>query len=121
MTFKSKTTNTLLKALVQELKKTSIVEEASIWKRIASDLEKSNRNRRVVNLSRLNRFTKANETVIVPGKVLGSGIISHSVTVAAFSFSDSAIEQLKQNKCTVVSIEDLMKKNPKGKDIRIIG
>ena len=115
------TTNNNLKELVSGLKKHSYSQEAGIWKRVASDLEKSTRGRRVVNLSRINRFTKENETVIVPGKVLGSGIIEHSVIIAALSFSDTARVQIESAKGKCITISELTKQNPKGKDVKILG
>ena len=113
-------TNQSLVTLVQELKKASTTHNSKLWKRIATDLEKSTRSRRIVNLSKLNRFTKENETVIVPGKVLGSGNLSHKLTVAAFAFSDSAKEEINKNG-KAIPITDLVKEDPKGKKIRIIG
>ncbi len=115
------TTNPHLKNLIAELKKKSIEDASNIWKRLALDLEKASRQRRVVNLSRINRVTKESETIVVPGKVLGSGLIDHKVTIAAFSFSDSAVEKLKKNKCDTLSILDLLKKDIKTSNIRIIG
>ncbi len=114
-------TNEHLKDLVSDLKRHSYNQEAKIWKRVASDLEKSTRNRRVINLSRLNRFTKANETIVVPGKVLGSGSIEHSIIIAAFAFSGSAKQQIEKAKGKCLTIKELTKQNPKGKDVRVIG
>jgi len=114
-------TNEHMKQLITELRKESNSQQAGIWKRIANDLEKSTRQRRVVNISRLNRSTKANETVIVPGKVLGSGLLNHGLTIAAFSFSQSAKKTVEESKGKCISIQELLKQNPKGKDVRIIG
>jgi len=72
-------------------------------------------------LSRLNRFTKENETVVVPGKVLGAGSMGHSLVIAALSFSDTAKQQIENAKGKCISIAELLKQNPKGKDIKIIG
>jgi len=113
--------NPNLRNLIAELKRKSIEESSGLWKRIATDLEMPARNRRAVNLSRINRFTKDNDIIVVPGKVLGSGVIGHKVTVAAFAFSDSAVEKLRKQNCDVLSIKDLMAKKPKASDIRIIG
>lgn len=112
-------TNPKLHALIQELKKKSV--EVKLWKRIALDLEKPTRNRRIVNLSRINRYTKANETIIVPGKVLGSGLLDHNVTIAAYSFSQSALEKINKANAKALSIEDFMKEYIKGKRVRVIG
>ena len=121
MTRKTKSTNPQLINLIADLKKKSIDDSSGFWKRLATDLEKSNRSRRVVNLSRINRFSKDNETVVVPGKVLGSGLLNHKVTVAAFSFSDGAVDKLKKQNCEIISINDLLSKKTKISDIRILG
>jgi large subunit ribosomal protein L18e len=106
------------KQLIQDLRKQSSVK---LWKRIADDLEKPTRRRRVVNISRINRHTKENETIIVPGKVLGSGEVHHSVTVAAFSFSTTAKNRIQEAKGKCLTINELLKTNPTGKNVRIIG
>lgn len=113
--------NPQLANLIAELKKKSILESSPFWKRIATDLEKPSRNRRAVNLSRLNRFTKENEIIIVPGKVLGSGSIDHKITVVAFTFSGGAAEKLKKQNCGAISIYDFISKNPKTSEVRIMG
>jgi len=114
-------TNPGLKDLINELKKASIDQKAAIWKRIALDLERPTRNRRIVNLSKINRFTKDNETVVVPGKVLGSGTLDHKVNIAAYTFSQSAIEKINKAGSKVILLNDIIKESPKGKGIRIIG
>ena len=114
-------TNENLKQLIQELKKESSSLKAGIWKRIASDLSKSTRQRRIVNVSKLNRCAQKDETIIVPGKVLGSGALNQSITVAAFSFSESAKKIITEAKGKCITIPELMKTNPTGKNVRIIG
>lgn len=114
-------TNPKLQELIRELNKKSIEEKVKIWKRVASDIKKSTRQRRIVNLSRINRYAKENETIIVPGKVLGSGALEHKVKIAAYSFSNSAEEKIKEAGAEAMSIEELMNKNSKGKNVRIIG
>lgn len=114
-------TNPLLKELIKELKKASIEQDVAIWKRVASDLEKPTRNRRIVNLSRINRYTKENETIVVPGKVLGSGELNHKLNVSAYKFSESALEKLQKIGAKATSLKELIKENPKGKKIKIIG
>jgi large subunit ribosomal protein L18e len=114
-------TNPHLANLIVEMKKKAIVDKSPFWKRIASDLERPTRIRRVVNLSRINRFTKDNEVVVVPGKVLGSGDLNHKVTIIAFAFSEGAVDKIKKQNCDVMSISQLLQKNPKTSDIRILG
>lgn len=92
-----------------------------LWARVAEDLERPSRHRRIVNLSRLARHTKANDIVIIPGKLLASGELKHSVTVAAWKFSDGAKEKVKQANGTAIEILDFIKKNPDVKKVKIIG
>ena len=103
-------------SLIQEARK----QETAFWQRVADDLEKSSRRRVEVNLSRIARASKEGETVVVPGKVLGSGELPHKVRVVAYSFTKSAQRKLKEAKCESVSIEEFLKKNPQGSG-RIIG
>ena len=115
-----KKTNYNLKSLIEEMKKVSSEQNVKIWKRIAVDLEKSTRAKRIVNISRLNRYTGENEVVVVPGKVLGTGDLNHKLTVAAFSFSDSAKEKINSNG-KAITLSELLQSNPKGNKIKIIG
>ena len=114
-------TNENMKQLIQELRKESISQKANIWKRVAQDLSRSSRQRRIVNVSKINRCAKKDETIVVPGKVLGSGALSQSITVAAFSFSDSAKKIITDAKGKCITIQELLKTNPKGKNVRILG
>ena len=109
--------NPNLQGLIHELKRLSIKEKVKIWRRIAEDLSRSTRQRREVNLDRINRVTKNNDFIIVPGKVLGQGELNHNVKIAAWRFSESAKQKIKDT----MSIEELIKSNPKGKGLRIIG
>lgn len=110
-------TNIYLKNLIRDLKRQSNKESVHVWGAIARALDVSSRRRRAVNLYKINKYSHDNETVIVPGKVLGVGEITKNISVCAFEFSDSAKLKIKN----LVDFYELMKKNPKGKNIRIIG
>ena len=112
--------NKQLMELLQLLKKTAIDNKAAVWKRVASDLEKPTRRRRVVNVYKIEKYAKDNEVVLVPGKVLGTGDLNKKVTVAAYNFSDEAYKKIKE-KGDAISIKDLLEKNPQGKKIRLMG
>jgi len=109
-------TNTNMKELIKEIRTVAIKEKSDFWKRIADELDRPTRARRNVNLNRINKYSKENETIIVPGKVLGTGELDHNVHVAAFSFSEAASNKIKSK----MTIKELLHKNPKGKDVRII-
>jgi large subunit ribosomal protein L18e len=116
----TKTTNPELIQLIRFLKKQSREKDAGIWLDVAEHLSKPSRQAVAVNLSRINRYTEKGSTIVVPGKVLASGTLNHAVTVAAFSASKRAKEKLKAAKAKYVSIPELVEKNPKGSNVKII-
>lgn len=116
-----RTTDPELINLIRSLKKQSRESKAKIWRDIADFLSRSRRRRIAVNVSRLNRYTNKGETAAVPGKVLGAGKIDHPIKVAAFTFSQLAQTKILRAKGKCLSLFDLMKKNPKGTDVKIIG
>jgi len=117
----TKTTNPQLIELIRLLKKESREQQAGIWLDLAEYLSKSRSQRVAVNLSRINRNTKRADMIVVPGKILGSGSINHALTVASFAASDKAKAKLAAAKAKYLSIPELLKKNPKGVNIKIIG
>ena len=114
-------TNTVLLGIISELKKRGSEQNINLWKRVANDLETPTRKRRVVNLSSISRYTKENEIIIVPGKVLGAGDLEHKLTISAFQFSNGAKEKIEKAGAKIVPLLELSKENPSGKGIRIIG
>lgn len=109
------------KELIEKLHKDSSSGGAKVWKAVAKGLNRPNRKKFEVNLTRIEKHAKQKETVVVPGVVLGSGEIKKKVTVAAMKFSGSAKEKIKKSGGDCLTIEELYEKNPKGKGIRIMG
>jgi large subunit ribosomal protein L18e len=116
----TESTNPELVQLIRFLKKQSREKQAKIWLDVAENLAKPRRQRVAVNLSRINRHTKRKDTVIVAGKLLGSGSLHHSLTVAAFAVSKKAEEKLKAARSKYLSIPELVEKNPTGANVKII-
>lgn len=113
--------NQQLQTLITELKKASIENDAKIWKVVATYLEGSNSRRPEVNLSKIDKYAKEGEIVLVPGKVLGMGELTKKLTICAYAFSSSALYKISQNGSKIISISDLIKKNPKGSKVRLLG
>lgn len=112
--------NLATKKLIADLKSLSTKEKVKIWKRVANDLEKSTRQRRKVNVYKIDKYTKTGETAVIPGKVLSEGDFTKKLTVAAFSFSEAAKNKINKTG-KAITIRQLMKDNPKGKKVRILG
>jgi len=116
----TKTTNPELIQLIRFLKKQSRELDAGIWSDVAEHLSKPSRQQIAVNLSKIDRYTEKGSTIVVPGKVLATGTLNHAVTVAAFGASERAREKLKAARAKYISITDLLEKNPKGSNVKII-
>ena len=121
MTKKNTKTNPMLIILIHDLKKQANENDAPIWKDIALRLEKPSRNWPEVNLDRISKYTGEKETALIPGKVLSTGELTKKVSIAAWSFSEKSQEKIKKAGGKYMSIEELIKNNPKGKDVRILG
>ncbi len=121
MAKKNLKTNPQLITLISELKKQANEKDVQIWKDIAKRLEKPSRNWAEVNLNRISRYTNEKEIALIPGKVLSDGELTKKVSIAAWSFSKKAEEKIKEAGGKTMTIEELMKTNPDGKNIRILG
>jgi large subunit ribosomal protein L18e len=95
--------------------------KAPIWRTLQKELEGPRANRREINIARLAQITKANEVLVVPGKVLGTGSLGHKLTVCAFSLSEGAAKKIKEAGGKVVTFDDLINIYPDGKGVRIVG
>jgi large subunit ribosomal protein L18e len=95
--------------------------KAPIWRALQEELEGPRANRREINIARLAQITKANEVLVVPGKVLGTGSLGHKLTVCAFSLSEGAAKKIKEAGGKVVTFDDLINIHPDGKGVRIVG
>jgi len=111
--------NPRLSSLIADLKSAARQSGGDVWGDIADRLEKPRRTHAEVNLGRIERYAQEDETVVVPGKVLGSGVLQKDVTVAAVDFSGSAETKIEQAGETV-SLEKAVADNPDGSNVRVI-
>ncbi len=114
-------TNPNLVKLIELLFKASAENRAKIWKDVAERLARPKRLYSEVNVSKIERYAKEGETVLVPGKVLGGGNITKAVTVVALSFSESAKKKIESAGGRCLTIPKLIELNPKGSGVRIMG
>ncbi|MBU2639502.1 MAG: 50S ribosomal protein L18e [Nanoarchaeota archaeon] len=110
--------NLNLRTLIRDLSKLGREKKVKLWIRVAKDLSKSTRIRRAVNLYKIDKFTKEGETALVPGKVLSVGELNKQINVAAYQFSEAAKSKLGNR---AITLQSLIKNNPEGKKVRIIG
>ena len=106
--------------MIKDLKQASKKNEAPIWSRLAKLAIKPS-SRKIVNLTRINKTTKDNDVLFVPGKVLGTGNISHKIILSSFSISTTAAKKIIQTGGTIMTYSDMIKKYPTGKGVIIFG
>ena len=90
------------------------------WLKIAQILSAGSRSYSSINLKEIDEKTKEGDTIIVPGKVLGSGELSKKVRICSLGFSESAKEKIKHKKGEIVTILEEIRKNPKAEGVKII-
>ena len=100
---------------IESIKRIARKNDAKIWINIVQKLEHNHE----INVGTLSKVTKTGDVIAVPGKVLGAGIIEHSITIGAVSFSESAKEKIKNAGGTTMLIEKLVETNPEGKGVKI--
>jgi large subunit ribosomal protein L18e len=112
-------TNPRLSSLIADLKSAARNSGGDVWSDVAERLEKPRRTHAEVNLGRIERYAQEDETVVVPGKVLGSGVLQKEVTVAAVNFSGTAETKIDQVGDTM-KLEQALEDNPDGSNVRVI-
>ncbi|WEL23824.1 50S ribosomal protein L18e [Candidatus Nanohalovita haloferacivicina] len=108
-------TNSVLLETIEMLEE----QEAAIWNQVAENLGKVNRRRAEVNISDIDRVAEDGDTIVVPGKVLGTGRLTKDVDVAAFQASNGAKKKIMENG-DFMFIQDLVEDNPEGTEVRIV-
>ncbi len=114
-------TNQVVIQMAKELKAASKKNKAPIWSKLAEMSLKPSRARRVLNLGQIDKFVNDNDVVVVPGKVLGTGNISHKITLCSFSISTTGAKKVMQSGGKIVDFAQLIKNNPTGKGVKIVG
>ncbi len=112
-------TNPRITDLIAELKSVARDSDADIWTDLVGRLDRPRSSYAEVNLGRIERYAREDETVVVPGKVLGSGTLQKEVTVAAVDFSSTAetkIERVGE----AWRLEELLERHPDGANLRVI-
>ena len=101
--------------LIRELWKT----KRRIWKKVSKKLSGPRRERIEANLYRINKKTKENDVIVVPGIVLGIGEIDHKLTIACLNCSKTARKKIETSGSKLLSIEELLEQNPEGKEVKV--
>lgn len=112
---KTQTSNKVLFDTVNDLRKLSNKTGSNVWKAVAAKLASNASQRPEVNVSKIEKFATEGSVVIVPGKVLGDGIISKKVTVVGFKASSAAIGKIEKAGGKFIELKEYIAKAPKDK------
>ena len=113
--------NPLLRSAVVLLERAGKSEDAAIWTNASKMLSRPGGTSVEVNVARLSRVAGKGGALFVPGKVLGTGAIDKKLVVGAFSFSEAARKKIGDAGGTALSVEQFVKKHPKGSGVKIVG
>lgn len=112
-------TNPVLKDAQQRLEEAGRKNDSAVYSRAAAELAKPGSNHAEINLSDIQRNAEDGDTVLVPGKVLGAGVLDVDVTVAALNFTQGAKEAIN-DAGTVQYLDELVEENPDGEQVRLL-
>ncbi|MBI5159464.1 50S ribosomal protein L18e [Candidatus Micrarchaeota archaeon] len=112
--------NQVVKKIARELEKASSKNDVAIWRSVSERICKPARLSVGVNVGKINDLTKKGEVVLVPGKVLGTGVLDHAVSVAALKFSESAKGKIASAGGKCLGLLELVNSNPKGSGVRVL-
>ncbi|MDG7011801.1 MAG: 50S ribosomal protein L18e [Nitrososphaerota archaeon] len=112
--------NPVLRRTVVMLEKTGRKQKARIWSDASKLLSAPAGTRVEVNLGRISNVAGDAGAVFVPGKVLGTGAAGKKLVVGAFSFSASARSKIEATGGAALSVEDFLKRYPKGSGVKLV-
>lgn len=82
----------------------------AMYKRLHKLLDVPSRSMKAVSIHKLDTSTKEGDNVIVPRKILSTGMMSHKVNIAALEYSAGALRALKQSGSNVINIKEMLNK-----------
>lgn len=114
-------TNQVVIQLVKELRTASAKNKAPIWSKLAEFALKPSIAKKTINVNQIDKLTKDNSVVVFPGKVLGTGNISHKITICSFGISNSAATKILETGGKIMNFSEMINKFPTGKGVVMLG
>lgn len=112
--------NPVLRRTSVMLERAGKKQKAQIWGVASAMLSNPAKTRVAVNLGRISRVADEGQAIFVPGKVLGTGTMGKKLTVGAYSFSAGAKSKIEASGGSALSVEEFLKKYPKGSGVRLV-
>jgi large subunit ribosomal protein L18e len=112
--------NPELARVIIELEKAARAHKAPVWHAAAARLSRPRHQTFPLNVGQLERIAAAQETIVVPGKLLAEGRLTKPLTIGAVSYSAEARSKVHAAGGTALSIPELVKSHPSGKGVRLL-
>lgn len=112
--------NPVLRRTSVMLERAGKKQKVQIWSVASEMLSNPAKTRVAVNLGRISRVADDGQAIFVPGKVLGTGIMGKKLVVGAYAFSAGARSKIEASGGSALSVEEFLKKYPKGSGVRLV-
>ncbi|HEV8289832.1 MAG TPA: 50S ribosomal protein L18e [Candidatus Norongarragalinales archaeon] len=111
--------NPELKKVIHALEKAAVAHDAPVYERLAHLFRRPTRQRSEVNLNKVARLSNDGKT-LATYKVLSLGKATKNINVAAFAYSKAAKAKIAHAGGHAISIPELLKTKPDGKDVQLL-
>lgn len=118
---KRKVDNPIIVEAIKKIRVLSKTGNENFWANVEEMILKPRSRRPEVNVGKISKLTKENDIVLVPGKLLGDGLIDHPVTVGALSASKSAIKKIVEAGGTFLPLTEFVERFPEGSNVKVLG
>lgn len=92
-----------------------------LWTDVLERLESYKSQMPYINISKVSTLTQEGDVILVPGKVLGGGLLDHRIHIGAFAFSGAAVQEIKRAEGEPLSIQTFLEKYLNHKGLIILG
>lgn len=113
--------NKVLRSQAVLLERKARKEKSGLWRDAARYLSAPRSTETVVNVSRLARAGGDGKApLLVPGKVLGTGLLETKLIVGAFAFSESARNKIESAGGEALEIAEFVNRYPEGSGVILV-
>jgi len=113
--------NPVLDNALQTLRVAWRSSRSPIWRAAIKMLMKTRSRRVEVNVGKIDKLSKDGDVILVPGKVLGGGTVSHSIVVGCFNCSKAASDKIRKAGGKALTLTEFVEKYRDGKGVLLIG
>jgi large subunit ribosomal protein L18e len=118
---KKRSSNPIITGTLEKLEMLSKGQNKTFWTSVIEMVSRPNSRRSTVNVGKVSQLTKENDIVLIPGKILGDGLVDHAITVGALFMSKSAGKKIVAAGGSVLNLVEFAEKYPDGSKIIVMG